>query len=144
MIKEKEMNQDEMMKLVFGEDWKTDFEGMNMPTSEAKVAETEQKIGMKNYKSRVLEDGSNELNINVVGIDPQNIEIKVIDGVLSIQSCQPIEESNYFAENVELEFNLGDTLDGTKIKAKHEFGLLTLTIPLKEIKKPKVTKIEIK
>jgi len=141
MIKGNEMNDTEMndlLKQIFPGLFE---EGAYSKTVTGKPKVEKSSVAKTNYDSQILEDGSNEIVINAAGIKPEDISIEVTEGKLAIKSKNLL---GFMIDKFDLEFNLGETLDGEKIEATHELGLLTLTIPLKEVKKPKVTKIEIK
>jgi len=87
-----------------------------------------------------LENGDAEITINALGISPDDINISVSGDTLTINSDV---DGTALVQNIDLSYTLFDVLDGTKTKAKYKHGLLVITIPLSESKKPIVTKIEI-
>ncbi|MFQ5455330.1 MAG: Hsp20/alpha crystallin family protein [Nitrospirota bacterium] len=87
----------------------------------------------------------------VPGINPEEIEVKVEDGVLTIKGERKFEEEKkdrYFHTiersygNFYRRFDLPSTVDKDKISAEYKHGLLNITLPKKEESQPK--KIDIK
>jgi HSP20 family protein len=79
---------------------------------------------------------------DIPGVDPENIEVTMDKGVLTIkgerQSEKKTEEENY--KRVERQygvfyrrFTLPDSADADGIEAKSEHGVLTITIPKQEV-----------
>lgn len=92
------------------------------------------------YDVKKLEDGKQQLTLNVLGHNPKNIKLEVTEDQINIKS-QKEEGSSPLVENIDLSFTLGKDYDGTKTEAKFSNGLLILTIDKKEERKSKTVKI---
>ena len=88
---------------------------------------------------------------NIPGIDPNDIEITFTDNVLTIKgemkSEEEVKETRYHMRErrygaFSRSISLGDRVNGDKISASYENGVLTLSLPKAEEVKPK--RIEIK
>jgi HSP20 family protein len=77
--------------------------------------------------------------VELAGVDPDEVELNVADGVLSISGQRrrrrAVEAARY--EHIELDYGpferriaLGDDLDVGEAEASYEHGLLTITLPL--------------
>ena len=99
-------------------------------------------------------DSQFEIELAVPGMNKDDFEIEVEDGVLSISSTQEEEQVNekgkftrreFTYDNFQRSFRLPDTVDTSGIKAKYDNGVLTVELPkLQEaIPEPK-KQIEIK
>ena len=100
------------------------------------------------------EDGF-EVEMSAPGLDKKDFKIELNNNVLTISSEKKVEdetrEGQWFTrrefsyQSFCRSFNLPDTVEGEKIAAKYENGILRLSIPKKEEAKPKPAKqIEIK
>lgn len=85
------------------------------------------------------------------GVDKNDISIAMENNVLTIKghrSCENKEQKdNYFRRervkgNFYRHFILPDTVDGLKIAAKMQKGVLEVTIPKKEIAQPRIINIQ--
>lgn len=83
---------------------------------------------------------------NIPGINPDDIEITFTDNVLTIkgelQSEDEVKETRYHLRErrygaFSRSITLGDRIQGDKIQAAYENGVLTLTLPKAEEAKPK-------
>ncbi len=90
------------------------------------------------------------LQLDIPGINAEQIDVECEKGLLSIKGDRQFSgetpgQKYYRVENVygpfERYFEIPTTLDVTKVEAKHQDGVLTLTFPKAEEAKPK--KIEI-
>lgn len=94
-----------------------------------------------------------EITAELPGMDEKNIEVKVVDGSLSIKGDKQEEKEEkkkeyYLHErgfgSFERSFDLPDGVDADKIEAAFKKGVLTVTLPKKpEAQKP-AKKIEVK
>ena len=94
------------------------------------------------YDVKKLEDGRQQLTLNVLGHNPKNIKLEVTEDQINIKS-EKEEGSSPLVENVDLSFTLGKDYDGTKTEAKFSNGLLILTIDKKEERKSKSISIKV-
>lgn len=97
-------------------------------------------------------DGSGHLNVyaTVAGVRPEDIDISVVDGLITIRgfrrSAHEESDDRYYAKELywgrfSRTVNLPDEVDGEKVEALLKNGLLTLKIPKKtpqSVKKIKV------
>ena len=79
---------------------------------------------------------------DIPGVDPENIDISMENGVLTIKGERQTEnvEENENYRRVERQsgqfyrrFTLPDSADADKIEAKSAHGVITITIPKKEV-----------
>ena len=93
-------------------------------------------------------------------VDPKNVGIQLENGTLTLKGERKFEEQKNGATNggngqkgfhrIERSygsfvraFSLPDTVDGEKVKADYKNGVLTITLPKKEVAKPKSINIEV-
>ena len=92
------------------------------------------------------------LKADVPGIEPNNIDISLENGTLTLKGERKFENSEtqqgyhriersygWFARS----FALPDTVDVDKVKAEFKNGALTVTLPKKEVAKPRAVKVEV-
>jgi HSP20 family protein len=99
-------------------------------------------------------EGENDLVLraDVPGIDLKDIDIRLENGTLTIKGERKFENSQngkgyhrversygVFARS----FALPETVDTEKVSADYREGVLTITIPKKELAKPRSIKIEV-
>jgi len=100
-----------------------------------------------------IKERDNEFIIcaDIPGVDPNDIEIHMEDGVLTIKGERHAEstDENDGYKRVERSygsfyrrFSLPDSADAEKIKAKSHFGVLELTIPKTEKVKARRIKVD--
>lgn len=100
------------------------------------------------------EDGF-EIEMSAPGLDKKDFKIELNNSVLSISSEKKAENETkegqqfirreFSYQSFSRSFNLPESVEGEKIKAKYENGILSVSIPKKEEAKPKpVKQIEIK
>ena len=86
------------------------------------------------------------IKADLPGVSQKAIEIKVHDGVLLLsgkreETREEKGEKSYYSErrqgSFRRNFNLGDKVDASKIEAKYDSGVLTVTLPKKEETKPR-------
>ncbi len=94
-----------------------------------------------NYHTELTEDGKIKLVVNVVGHNPNDVEVEANNGELKIKAHKP-EGSSLFVKNINLSFTIGREYDETSAEASIENGLLTLTLDKKEEMKSKKIKIK--
>lgn len=97
------------------------------------------------YVINSLEDGKQEITINVLGHNPKDIDIQATTDKITIKSNKP-EGSSSLVSNVSISFNLNKLTklyDGTTAQAKFNNGLLILTLDVKEDKKEKTIQIKV-
>ena len=92
------------------------------------------------------------LKADIPDIDPKNVNIQIENHTLSLKGERNFEESknNRGFHRIERSygtftrvFSLPDTVDGEKVKADYKQGVLTVTLPKKEVAKPRQVNIEV-
>jgi len=92
------------------------------------------------------------LKADIPGIDQKDIDIRIENGTLSIKGERKFEkeENNKGFHRMERSygsfvryFTLPETVDTEHVKAEYQSGVLTLTLPKKEIAKPKAIKVQV-
>jgi HSP20 family protein len=100
----------------------------------------------------VEEDDHIIVRASLPGVDPENIQVNVENDMLTIKAETKIEteheEEGYLMRERRVgsfhrSLRLPDSVDQTKATAKYENGVLTLTFPKSESKKPKRLKVEV-
>lgn len=92
------------------------------------------------------------LKVELAGVDPKDVEVRVENNTLYLKGQRKAEkevtEEKY--HHVERTFGsfarsfaLPNSVDGEKVTAEYQDGVLTLTLPKKEEAKPKAVKITI-
>ena len=85
-------------------------------------------------------------------VDPNNVEIQLENGTLTLKGERKFEQQGNGRGYHRIErsygtfvraFSLPDTVDPEKVKADYKNGVLTITLPKKEVAKPKSVKVEI-
>jgi HSP20 family protein len=92
------------------------------------------------------------LKADVPEMDPKNVSIQLENGTLTLKGERKFEEQKNGRGFHRIErgygsfvraFSLPDTVDGEKVKADYQNGVLTVTLPKKEVAKPKTINVEI-
>lgn len=92
------------------------------------------------------------LKADVPEIDPKNVSIQLENGTLTLKGERKFEEQKNGKGFHRIEraygsfvraFSLPDTVDGDKVKADYKNGVLTVTLPKKEVAKAKTINVEI-
>ena len=85
-------------------------------------------------------------------VDPKNVGIQLENGTLTLKGERKFEEQRNGKGFHRIErsygtfvraFSLPETVDGDKVKADFKNGVLTITLPKKEVAKPKTINVEI-
>ena len=92
-----------------------------------------------NYSIATLEDGRQELIVNVVGHNPKDVDVDVTDGNITIKA--ETKKVNAVVRNINLRFKVGKDFDGTTSEASIENGVLTIVMDKKEERKSKKIKV---
>jgi HSP20 family protein len=96
----------------------------------------------------------NELVVkaDVPEVDPKNVAIQMENGTLTLKGERRFEDQGNGRGFHRIErgygsfvraFSLPDTVDPDKVKADYRNGVLTITLPKKEVAKPKTVNVEI-
>lgn len=92
------------------------------------------------------------LKADIPEIDPKHVAIQLENGTLTLKGERKFEDQKNGKGFHRIErsygtftraFSLPETVDGEKVKADYKSGVLTITLPKKEIAKPKTINVEI-
>ena len=92
------------------------------------------------------------LKADVPDVDPSQIGIQMENGTLTLKGERRYEENktNKGFHRIERSygtfsraFSLPETVDGEKVKADYKNGVLTVTLPKKEVAKPRTINVQI-
>jgi HSP20 family protein len=92
------------------------------------------------------------MKADVPEVDPKHIGIQVENGTLTLKGERRFEEQKNGKGFHRIErsygsfvraFSLPETVDAEKVKADYRNGVLTITLPKKEVAKPKTINVEI-
>src|SRR6202451_3118274 len=92
------------------------------------------------------------LKADIPGVDQKDIDIQLENGTLSLKGERKFErdEKNKGFHRQERSygsfvryFTLPDTVDTEHVKAEYKAGVLSITLPKKEIAKPKAIKVQV-
>ena len=87
-------------------------------------------------------DDSWQVQVPLPGIDPQYVNLEAAGNTLSIRAEVPQGEGRGNQVRYQQTLTVPQFLDIEKLTAKHEHGMLHLTLPLKESVKPRRIQIE--
>jgi len=94
-----------------------------------------------------------EISAELPGLADKDIEITVVDGVLTLKgeksSEQEVNEGNYYRQeraygSFERSFRLPDEIEADKVEANFKNGVLTVGLPKSEEAQSVVHKVEVK
>lgn len=92
------------------------------------------------------------LKADVPEVDPKNVAIQLENGTLTLRGERKFENQANGRGFHRIErsygsfvraFSLPDTVDGEKVKADYKGGVLTITLPKKEVAKPRTISVEV-
>ncbi|MGA8027299.1 MAG: Hsp20/alpha crystallin family protein [Bryobacteraceae bacterium] len=92
------------------------------------------------------------LKADLPEVDPKNVAIQMENGTLTLKGERRFEEQKNGKGFHRIErgygsfvraFSLPDTVDAEKVKADYKSGVLTITLPKKEVAKPRTINVEI-
>ncbi|MCP3058506.1 Hsp20/alpha crystallin family protein [Myxococcus sp. K38C18041901] len=92
------------------------------------------------------------LHLDVPGVDAKDIQVTVERDVLTVKAerkAQPVAEGVSVRRQERAQgsftrsFSLPETVDATKVEARYEQGVLTLTLPRREESKPRVIEVKV-
>ncbi|HYV45903.1 MAG TPA: Hsp20/alpha crystallin family protein [Myxococcaceae bacterium] len=93
-----------------------------------------------------------EVTVDLPGHDPKSLDVKLENGILTIQSERKQERRGEQDDVLRAErsfgqfvrsFELPDTVDPEKVAAKLEHGVLTVTLPKREETKPRSIAVKV-
>src|SRR5262245_16171978 len=99
-------------------------------------------------------ESQNEIKVKVdlPGHDPKSVQVKLENGVLTIQSERKQEHQEQQEGFLRTErafgafsrsFSLPDTVDPQKVEARFDNGVLTITLPKREETKPRAVQVKV-
>jgi len=137
----------------------TPFDRMFDQVINAQFPEIEKQIGVKPYqgtaypKVNVYEwDTKIGVIAEIPGLSKKDLSVEVTDGILTISGDKhklfdvgdaKVVRKELKQSSFKRQFELGESLDGSKIKAKFEDGVLSIEIPKIEPETPKTNKVKI-
>ena len=92
------------------------------------------------------------LKADLPEVDPNKVEIQLENHTLTLKGERQFEQQKNGRGYHRIErsygafvraFSLPDTVDAEKVKADYKAGVLTVTLPKKEVAKPKSVKVEV-
>ena len=92
------------------------------------------------------------LKADLPDVDPKNVAIQLENGTLTLKGERRFEDQKNGKGFHRIErsygsftraFSLPDTVDGENVKADYKNGVLTVTLPKKEVAKPRTINVEI-
>lgn len=92
------------------------------------------------------------LKADLPEVDPKNVGIQIENGTLTLRGERMFEEKTGKAAHHRMErgygqfvraFTLPETIDAEKVNADYKNGVLTVTLPKKEIAKPRTVNIQV-
>jgi len=92
------------------------------------------------------------LTADLPGLSMENIDVRIEDGTLALSGERKFEKEDNKAGYHRIErsygsfkrlFTLPDTVEADKVTAGYENGVLKITIPKKEVAKPRSIKVEV-
>lgn len=92
------------------------------------------------------------LKADVPEVDPKNVQIKLENGTLTLKGERRFEQDKNGKGYHRIEraygafvrvFTLPDTIEAENVKADYKNGVLTITLPKKEVAKPKTVEIHV-
>jgi len=93
------------------------------------------------------------LKADIPDVDPKNVAIQLENGTLTLKGERRFEEQKNGHKGFHRiersygsfvrAFSLPDTVEGEKVRADYKNGVLTVTLPKKEVAKPKTINVEI-
>lgn len=92
------------------------------------------------------------LKADLPDVKLEDIDIRLENGTLSLKGERKFEKAENGKGYHRIErgygafarvFTLPDTLDGERVRADYKNGVLTVTLPKKEVAKPKTVKVEV-
>ena len=92
------------------------------------------------------------LKADLPEVDPKNVGIQIENGTLTLRGERKFQEQKNGKGYHRIEraygafvraFSLPDTVEAEKVKADYKQGVLTVTLPKKEIAKPRTVNVEV-
>ena len=99
------------------------------------------------------DENSVVIKAELPGVDQKEIDIRIEDNTLTLRGerkhSQEVKKENYhrverFYGTFQRSFSLPHTIDQERVKATCDQGVLTITLPKREEKKPKQINVEVK
>ena len=99
----------------------------------------------------VRHDQQVELRFDLPGVAPESIDVEVERNVLTVRAertAAPADGASVLVRerpqgSVSRRVTLGESLDGNRLEASYDFGVLTVTVPVAEQAKPRKVEIHV-
>jgi HSP20 family protein len=108
--------------------------------------------GLRPAADVVETSGGFEVSLDMPGVDPKAIQIQVEDDVLTVQAARrqapaPKDGSVHRCERPTgsffRSFSLPGSVDGAKVEARYDAGVLTVSLPKREEAKPRTIQVKV-
>lgn len=108
--------------------------------------------GLRPASDVVETEAGFEVTLDMPGVDPKAIQIQVQDEVLSVQAERPqaalpkdgsVHRSERPTGTFFRSFALPGSVDGAKVEARYEAGVLTVSLPKREEAKPRTIQVKV-
>jgi HSP20 family protein len=96
---------------------------------------------LPSFQVNTSDDGW-RIDVPLPGVDPQYVNLEVAGNTLTIRAEMPSEHEKGSSTRYEQTLTIPQFLDIDKLSASHRYGMLRLTLPLKESVKPRRIQIE--
>lgn len=92
------------------------------------------------------------LKADLPEVDAKNVDVRMENGTLTLKGERKFEDEQKGRAYHRIErgygsfmraFSLPDTVDGENVKAEYKNGVLTITLPKKEVAKPRQIKVSV-
>ena len=129
----------------FDRDWFDRFPGRNLFTDKETGT-------MRPAIESRIEDGKFIVRTDLPGVDPKNVDIKVVGGMLTVKGSREekteTKKADYLRREIrygsfERSISLPEGIKGDDLKATYHDGVLELTAPMPKEALPKEVKIQI-
>ena len=137
----------------------TPFDKMFDQIINSQFPEIEKQIGVKPFKGTAypkinVYEWKDKVGViaEIPGLSKKDLSVEVTDGILTISGDKhklfDVKDAKVIRRELKessfkRQFELGEELDGSDIKAKFEDGILSIDIPKVEPEKPKTNKVKI-
>ena len=141
------------------EEFLTPFDKMFDQIINSQFPEIEKQIGVKPFKGTAypkinVYEWHDKVGViaEIPGLSKKDLSVEVTDGILTISGDKhklfDVKDAKVLRRELKessfkRQFELGEELDGSDIKAKFEDGILSIDIPKVEPEKPKTNKVKI-
>ena len=98
-----------------------------------------------------IEDGTYVIQLALPGVDPKDVEVSVMDNVLTVKgerkAGHDTADKDYFVREVaygtfQRNFSLPEGVDGAQVEAKHANGMLEVRVPTPQAVTPRMIEVK--